>query len=82
MGLYSCLAASRGKRVVAVEPLASNLKVLVDNLYRNGFTEAEVYLLGLVNSPGVARLYRWRNRRFVPALDGRVPRNTGTALSP
>jgi FkbM family methyltransferase len=57
VGLYSCLAASRGKRVIAVEPLASNLKVLVDNLHRNGFAEAEVYPVGLAGSPGVARMY-------------------------
>jgi FkbM family methyltransferase len=57
VGLYSCLAASRGKHVVAVEPLVSNLRVLLQNLFRNGFVNAEVYPLGLASAPGIARLY-------------------------
>src|SRR5437016_5068696 len=32
IGLYTCLAASLGKHVVAIEPMPSNLKVLCRNL--------------------------------------------------
>src|SRR5882724_9215620 len=35
IGLYSCLAATHGKRVVAIEPMPSNLKFLYSNLVRN-----------------------------------------------
>ena len=57
VGLYSCLAASRGKHVVAVEPLASKLSLLLENLLRNGFKDAEVYPVALAQAPGIAQLY-------------------------
>jgi FkbM family methyltransferase len=57
VGLYSCLAASRGKRVISVEPAARNLKYLYQNLWENQFHAAEVFPLGLAKQPGLNRLY-------------------------
>jgi len=56
-GLYSCLAASRGKQVVAVEPLATNLARLYRNLFLNKFLDVEVYPLGLSSKPGLLPIY-------------------------
>jgi FkbM family methyltransferase len=57
LGLYSCLAASRGKRTVAIEPLESNVRLLLENLWRNGFSTTEVHPVGLARAPGISRLY-------------------------
>lgn len=56
IGLYSCLAASRHKRIVAVEPLVSNLGLLYRNLLQNGF-QAEVFPVGLGDQPEIKCLY-------------------------
>ena len=47
VGLYSCLASSRGMPVVAFEPSPRNLKFLYSNLWNNNFTSAEVFPMGL-----------------------------------
>lgn len=57
IGLYTCLAAAKGKKVVAVEPLNLNLEILYRNLVGNSFFDVEVFPLGLSASPGVTRLY-------------------------
>lgn len=57
VGLYSCLAASRGKQVVCFEPSPRNLKYLYRNLSDNGFCGVEVFPLGLAKQPGLSRLY-------------------------
>jgi len=57
IGLYSCLAAKRGKHAVAVEPLGSNLSLLYRNLVTNGFLDVEVYPVGLASKPGLRRLF-------------------------
>lgn len=57
IGLYTCIAASRGKHVLAVEPLARNLELLYRNIEDNNLTEVEVFPLGLSNRIGVARIY-------------------------
>jgi FkbM family methyltransferase len=56
IGIYTCLAASLGKRVVAVEPLPSNLRCLYQNLKRHGFSRVEVFPMGLSSSPGLLTL--------------------------
>src|ERR1035441_3927894 len=57
VGFYSCLAATRGKQVVAFEPLPRNLAFLHRNLAQNNFTNVEVYPLALSDEPGVMPLY-------------------------
>jgi FkbM family methyltransferase len=57
IGLYTCLAASHGKHVVAIEPLPSNLKFLYRNLVRNDFAEVEVFPLALSSSGGIIRMF-------------------------
>lgn len=57
VGFYSCLAASRGKRVIAFEPAPRNLKFLYRNLWSNGFSAAEVLPVGLGRKPGLMPIY-------------------------
>jgi FkbM family methyltransferase len=57
IGLYTCLAASRGKHVVAIEPMPSNLKLLCRNLVRNDFNDVEVFPLGLSSTGGITRIF-------------------------
>jgi FkbM family methyltransferase len=57
IGLYSCLAASRGKRVLAVEPMQRNLQALYRNLSVNGYADVEVFPMGLSSEPGIKRIY-------------------------
>ena len=56
-GLYSCLARSRGARVIAVEPLPANLRWLLRNLAANGYRDVQVLPLALGERPGVLQLY-------------------------
>ena len=57
IGLYTCLAASHHKHVVAIEPMASNLQLLYRNLVCNGFLDVEVFPLGLSGEVGIKRLF-------------------------
>jgi FkbM family methyltransferase len=57
VGLYTCLAASLGTPVIAIEPLPRNLELLHRNLAANGFTSVEVLPLGLSNEMGTRRLF-------------------------
>jgi FkbM family methyltransferase len=57
VGLYTCLAASHHKHVLAVEPGNGNLKLLYRNLAYNGFLDVEVFPLGLSDSSGIRRLF-------------------------
>jgi FkbM family methyltransferase len=57
VGLYSCLAANVGKKVIAIEPLPRNLELLHRNLTANGFTNVEVLPIGLSGQSGSARLF-------------------------
>jgi FkbM family methyltransferase len=56
IGLYTCLAASEGRRVVAVEPLASNLRYLYQNLMGNKLNQVEVFPIGLASTPSLSVL--------------------------
>lgn len=56
VGIYTCLAASLGKKVVAVEPLQSNLKSLYRNIKTNSLAGVEVFPMGLSASPGLTIL--------------------------
>lgn len=67
VGLYSCLAASRGKHVISFEPSPRNLKYLYRNLTDNGLCGVEVFPLGLAKQPGLSRLYGFGGiASFVP----------------
>ncbi|MGD0293290.1 MAG: FkbM family methyltransferase [Terracidiphilus sp.] len=57
IGIYSCLAASRGKHVIAVEPSPRNLKFLYRNLLENRFNNVEVFPLALAQQCGIQKIY-------------------------
>jgi len=57
VGLYTCLVRSEGKYAIAVEPQLRNLECLYASLSLNGWTDTEVYPLGLGASCGLAILY-------------------------
>lgn len=57
IGFYSCLAASRGKHVIAFEPSARNLDFLYKNLWENKLTSVEVLPIGLGKDCGLNRMY-------------------------
>lgn len=58
IGYYTCMARSRGKQVIALEPMPFNLRFLFSNLQLNGWEEqVEVFPLGAGAGPGFAELY-------------------------
>jgi FkbM family methyltransferase len=57
IGLYTCIARSMNKYVLAFEPLPQNLRWLYRNLEENGWLDVEVYPMGLGCKPGLASLY-------------------------
>jgi FkbM family methyltransferase len=57
IGLYTCLVRSEGKYAIAVEPQPRNLECLYASLSLNGWTDTEVYPVGLGASYGLAVLY-------------------------
>lgn len=67
VGFYSCLAASRGKPIVAVEPSSRNLNFLYRNLWENKFVDVEIFPLGLARQAGLGRIYGFGGiASFVP----------------
>jgi FkbM family methyltransferase len=57
-GFYTCLAGTRGKRVIAFEPNPGNLHYLLGNIVLNQLERnVEVIPVGLAAEPGVLRLY-------------------------
>ena len=57
VGMYTVLARSHGKHVMAFEPLPANLKVLLYNLKANHFEDVEVWPMGLARSPRLTTIY-------------------------
>jgi FkbM family methyltransferase len=57
IGFYACLAAGRVARVVAVEPLRENLDYLYANVVTNGFSNVEVFPLGVGARPALLPIY-------------------------
>lgn len=55
-GIYSCLAASLGKVVVAVEPEPGNLEFLLANVAANEF-DVEVFPLAATGKPGRGTIF-------------------------
>lgn len=56
-GYYSCMAASAGLHVAAVEAEHSSFQVLLENIRRNGFTDCELFHVGISGSMGTHALY-------------------------
>lgn len=57
VGFFSCLARSHAKRVVAFEPLSSNLDLLYRNLALNRWLDVEVFPVALGARPAVTELF-------------------------
>jgi FkbM family methyltransferase len=57
IGFYTALARSLSRRTIAIEPLSQNLRYLYANLLQNGWSDVEVYPVGLSAQPGLAELY-------------------------
>lgn len=58
VGYYCCLALQRNKQVVAFEPMPTNLRLLMGNIERNGWSEQiEIYPLALSSRVGIVKLY-------------------------
>jgi FkbM family methyltransferase len=57
VGLYTCMAAARGKETLAIEPLGENLQLLYQNLLRNGLAQVEVFPVAVSDKPGIVSLY-------------------------
>ncbi|MGA7340765.1 MAG: FkbM family methyltransferase [Terracidiphilus sp.] len=67
VGFYSCLAASRGKPTIAIEPSPRNLAFLYRNLSNNRFMHVEALPVGLGKQPGLGRIYGYGGiASFVP----------------
>lgn len=58
VGYYTCLALSRGKHVLAIEPQRKNLDCLFASIESNGFEDGiEIFPVGLGRRPGLSVLY-------------------------
>jgi FkbM family methyltransferase len=57
IGYYVCLARSRSKHVIAFEPIALNVQLLLRNIEVNGWTDGfEIFPLAVSNRCGIARM--------------------------
>jgi FkbM family methyltransferase len=67
VGFYTCLAASRGKRVLSFEPSPRNLSFLYKNLASNNFSNVDVFPMGLAREPGTMPIFGFGGiSSFVP----------------
>lgn len=57
IGFFSCLARKYNKPVLAVEPLVSNLMLLMANLSENGWRDTEIAPVGLGRHIGIAEIF-------------------------
>jgi len=57
IGYFSCLLQSRGKHVIAIEPIKRNLDYLYYNLMVNHFNNVEVWPVAVGSSNGILPLY-------------------------
>lgn len=57
VGLYTCIARSLGKHVIAIEPHPQNLRLLYRNLEENGWHDVEVWPVGVGGNPGAVTMY-------------------------
>lgn len=56
-GYYVCLSKSLGKPAVAFEPVPSNVRLLMRNLDVNGYTDVELWPVGLSDHQGLLAIY-------------------------
>lgn len=67
VGVYTCLAASKGKRVLSFEPLRRNQDYLYRNLRENCLLDVEVLPVGLSEKVGLGRIYGYGGiASFIP----------------
>ena len=57
IGYYTCLARSMDTQVLAIEPLADNLRTLYQNIEVNNWLDVEVWPVALGDTPGMAKIY-------------------------
>lgn len=57
IGYYTCLARSMNTYVVAIEPLADNLRILYQNLEINDWNDVEVWPVALGAKPKMTKIY-------------------------
>lgn len=58
VGYYCCIALQQSKPVVAFEPLRNNVRLLLRNIFENGWgADAEVYPIALGAKPGIVDLF-------------------------
>lgn len=58
IGYYCCIALANGKKVVAFEPMPTNLHYLCRNVYANGWSSMfECYPVALSNNKGLVSIY-------------------------
>ncbi len=58
IGYYACLALKAENKVIAFEPLPSNVRLLLTNISANDWaSQAEVFPLALGQSPGIVKIF-------------------------
>ena len=58
IGYYTCLALNKNKKVIAFEPIESNLKYLLRNVKANNWDDAcEIFPIALSNKVGIVEIY-------------------------
>ncbi|HKO54265.1 MAG TPA: FkbM family methyltransferase, partial [Thermoanaerobaculia bacterium] len=57
VGLYTCLARAAGKQVVSIEPHRANVQMLFRSIEANGWSDVEVWPVGVASERGVMTLY-------------------------
>jgi FkbM family methyltransferase len=80
LGLYSCIAARMGKTVVSVEPHPLNVKLLRENVRRNGLTSIEVVPAAISDALGTAVLLGGQQGGSLIRGWGGIGANYGTTV--
>lgn len=57
VGFYVCLAATRGTRVIAIEPLRENQDYLYRNVEHNGLRDVEIFPMAVGDTAGLLPIY-------------------------
>jgi FkbM family methyltransferase len=81
VGFFSCLAASLGASVIAVEPHPLNLRTLYKNLLLNNFSQVEIYPIALSDTCGVSNLFGGGQGASLLSGWGRIRSNYTTPIA-